>query len=167
MHAKKICMLGTSGVGKTSLVSRFVHSIFSDKYLTTIGVKIDKKTLRVGDVEVTLIIWDLSGDDHFQPLHTSYLRDTSAYFLVADGTRPITLDLLTDIQRRVVEAIGRVPFVLLLNKADLATQWKIGDDRLAALSASGWSPLLTSAKSGSGVEEAFFTIASSIIFAKS
>ena len=47
MTQKKVCMVGTSGVGKTSLVAKFVRSIFSDKYLTTVGVKIDKKTVTV------------------------------------------------------------------------------------------------------------------------
>jgi GTPase SAR1 family protein len=47
MIQKKVCMVGTLGVGKTSLVAKFVHSMFSDKYLTTVGVKIDKKTVAV------------------------------------------------------------------------------------------------------------------------
>ena len=53
-------MLGATAVGKTSLVSRFVHSIFSDKYLTSVGVKIDKKSINAGDQRVDLILWDLN-----------------------------------------------------------------------------------------------------------
>jgi small GTP-binding protein len=87
MIQKKVCLLGTSGVGKTSLVAQFVHSMFSDKYLTTVGVKIDKKSMAVDGTEVTLVIWDLAGDDDFQRLQISYLRGTSGYLLVADGTR--------------------------------------------------------------------------------
>ena len=79
MIQKKICMIGASGVGKTSLVAKFVHSMFSDKYLTTVGVKIDKKTVSVDGAEVMLMIWDLAGDDDFQRLQTSYLRGTSGY----------------------------------------------------------------------------------------
>ena len=56
MIQKKICMVGSPSVGKTSLVARYVHSLFSDKYLSTIGVKIDKKTLRVNDRDVTLML---------------------------------------------------------------------------------------------------------------
>ena len=52
MIQKKVCMLGAAGVGKTSLVSRYVRSIFSDKYLTTLGVKIDKKVITLGDAEI-------------------------------------------------------------------------------------------------------------------
>ena len=69
-------MLGGFAVGKTSLVSRFVRSIFSDKYLTTVGVKIDKKTMKAGDREVTLVLWDINGQDEFQDVKESYLRGT-------------------------------------------------------------------------------------------
>src|SRR5919201_128256 len=116
MIQKKVCLLGTSGVGKTSLIARFVHSIFSEKYLTTLGVKIDKKTVQVDGTDVTLVIWDLAGDDDFQRLQTSYLRGTSGYLLVADGTRQITLDQAIEIQGRVAEATGPVPFLVALNK---------------------------------------------------
>jgi len=155
MIQKKVCMVGTSGVGKTSLVAKFVHSIFSDKYLTTVGVKIDKKTVAVDGNEVMLMIWDLAGDDDYQRLQTSYLRGTSGYLLVADGTRQITLDQAIEIQGRVTEATGPVPFLLALNKADLASQWEINDSRIADLDSRRWKFFRTSAKDGVGVEEAF------------
>lgn len=155
MIQKKVCLLGTSGVGKTSLVSRYVHSIFSDKYLTTVGVKIDKKSLQVNGTEVTLVIWDLAGDDDFQRLHTSYLRGTSGYLLVADGTRQVTLDQALALQTRVADSLGSVPFILALNKADLAGNWEIDDARIQALVAQNFPIIRTSAKAGAGVEEAF------------
>src|SRR5437868_15478181 len=126
MIQKKVCMVGTSGVGKTSPVAKFIHSMFSDKYLTTVGVK----TVAVDGNEVMLMIWDLAGDDDYQRLQTSYLRGTSGYLLVADGTRQITLDQAIEIQGRVTEATGPVPFLLALNKADLASQWEINDSRI-------------------------------------
>jgi small GTP-binding protein len=155
MIQKKICMIGASGVGKTSLIAKFVHSMFSDKYLTTVGVKIDKKTVSVDGADVMLMIWDLEGDDEYQRVQTSYLRGTSGYLLVADGTRQITLDQAIEIQERVAEATGPVPFLLALNKADLASQWEIDDARTDSLAARGWRSFKTSAKDGAGVEEAF------------
>jgi small GTP-binding protein len=155
MIQKKICMIGASGVGKTSLVAKFVHSMFSDKYLTTVGVKIDKKTVFVDGAEMTMMIWDLAGDDDYQRLQTSYLRGTSGYLLVADGTRQITLDQAIEIQGRVVEAVGALPFLLALNKADLVSQWEIDDNRTDGLAGRGWKSFKTSAKDGAGVEDAF------------
>ena len=156
MIQKKVCMIGASGVGKTSLVSKFVHSIFSEKYLTTVGVKIDKKTVKVGENEVMLMIWDLAGDDDFQRLQTSYLRGTSGYLLVVDGTRRATFEQMREIQTRVAQALPEAPFILALNKADLAPQWEITDDEIAKLD---WKAIRTSAKEGAGVEEAFTDLA--------
>ena len=99
MIQKKICMLGATGVGKTSLVSRFVSSIFSDKYLTTVGVKIDKKTVTVEARTVTLVLWDIYGEDAFQSVRASYLRGAAGYLLVADGTRQLTLDTARSLQK--------------------------------------------------------------------
>ena len=155
MIQKKICMIGTSGVGKTSLVSRFVLSIYADKYLTTVGVKIDKKTVPLEGGEMMLIIWDLAGDDDFQRLQTSYLRGSGGYLLVVDGTRRVTLELALQIQERVIAAIGAVPFLLVLNKADLAPEWDLDAAQLATLAEKGWKIVRTSAKDGSGVEEVF------------
>src|SRR5881398_3346965 len=151
MIQKKVCMVGTSGVGKTRLVAKFVHSMFSEKYLTTVGVKIDKKTVAVNGAEVMLMIWDLAGDDDYQRLQTSYLRGTSGYLLVADGTRAVTLDEAIELQARVAEAVGPVPFILALNKADLVAQWEIDDTRMADLKARDWSCVKTSAKDGLAV----------------
>ena len=92
MIQKKVCMLGGFAVGKTSLVARFVRSIFSEKYLTTVGVKIDKKAVMAGDREVTLVLWDINGQDEFQDVQESYLRGMSGYLLVVDGTRRATLE---------------------------------------------------------------------------
>ena len=152
-------MIGASGVGKTSLVSKFVHSIFSDKYLTTVGVKIDKKTVTVDGNEVMLMIWDLAGDDDFQRLQTSYLRGTSGYLLVADGTRRVTFEQILEIQTRVATALPAAPFILALNKADLAPQWEVNETDISGLTSRGWKTIKTSAKEGACVEEAFTDLA--------
>lgn len=156
MIQKKVCLIGTSAVGKTSLVARFVSSIFNDRYLTTVGVKIDKKTLAVEGTDLTLLLWDLAGDDDFQRLNLSYLRGSGGFLFVADGTRRVTLDQALEIRERVVAALpAAVPCVLALNKADLADQWEVDDARIGSLTAAGWTVLRTSAKTGAGVEEAF------------
>ncbi len=158
MLQKKICMLGAFSVGKTSLVRRFVESIFSDSYLTTVGVKIDKKTLTVGSRGLNLILWDIAGEDDASAVRMSYLRGAAGYLLVADGTRPQTLDVARSIQRRVEAEYGRLPFVLLANKCDLASEWTLSDESIAEVAANS-SVRRTSAKTGEGVEAAFQELA--------
>ncbi len=127
MLKKKICMLGSYGVGKTSLVARFVNSLFTDKYQTTIGVKIDKKVLQVDGREVTLMLWDMAGEETTAPVRLNQVRDASGYILVVDGCRRKTLDVALDIQQRVEGEIGPRPFVVLANKADKRPDWEISD----------------------------------------
>jgi small GTP-binding protein len=163
MLQKKVCMLGAFGVGKTSLVRRYVQSIFSDNYLTTVGVKIEKKTLDIGGESLIMLLWDIAGEDEVAPIRLSYLRGAAGYLLVADGTRSETLEVARSIQSRVEAEVGRVPFLLLLNKADLAESWDVSDDALAALESAGWTVIRTSAKSGQGVEEAFRELAQRLL----
>jgi small GTP-binding protein len=159
MIQKKICMLGTLAVGKTSLVRRFVESIYSDKYHTTVGVKIDKKLVQVGGQEMMLLLWDVEGSDEAHELRKSYLRGAAGYLLVADGTRRETLYKALEIQVRAQDTVGVVPFVFLINKADLVHEWSIDERETEALAQKGWHVIQTSAKIGAGVEEAFLTLA--------
>jgi small GTP-binding protein len=162
---KKICLLGGFGVGKTSLVSQYVHSIFSDKYLTTIGVKMEKKSVTLPGTHVELMIWDIYGHDDYQKLRVSYLRGASGYLLVADGTRRATMDTAIEVQRLAEEALGRVPFILVVNKADLRDQWEIDAAALDERRRAGWRVLETSAKTGEMVEGAFSSLASDMMVA--
>src|SRR6202046_1465557 len=159
MLQKKSCMLGSFSVGKTSLVRRFVESIFSDAYQTSIGVKIEKKVVRAGNEEVTLVLWDIHGEDVYQKIRMSYLRGMSGYLLVADGTRRQTLDDALSLNERVVQELGRIPALLLLNKFDLTDQWEIDSSQGAKLTAAGWKVFNTRAKTGDAVEKAFLQLA--------
>jgi len=163
MILKKICMLGPTSVGKTSLVARFVQSMFADKYLTTVGVKIDKKVMTVGTDQITLMLWDLAGDDDFQKLEMSYLRGAAGYLLVADGTRAPSVDRALEIQGRVQNVLGDVPFIFALNKADLIEQWAVPDHRITDWTNDGWLVRKTSAKTGAGVEACFQELAEKML----
>ena len=156
-------MLGAFSVGKTSLVSQFVHSIFSEKYHTTIGVKIDKKSVTVDGEDVAFLIWDIYGEDDLQEIRLNYIRGTSGYLLVADGTRPDTLDVARRIRDRIEDNIGTIPFVLLINKSDLTDEWNLEKETLEKLKEEGWTVILSSAKTGEGVEEGFNCLAKTII----
>jgi small GTP-binding protein len=160
---KKICMLGYYGVGKTSLVSQFVNNMFSDKYQTTVGVKIDKKVVQAEGQEVTLMLWDVAGEEDNTPVKISHVKDASGYLLVLDGRRRKTLEAAVSIQQRVETEVGKVPFLLLANKNDERADWEVSDADLADLATRGWTVMETSAKTGERVEEAFLTLTADML----
>lgn len=159
MIQKKICMLGAFAVGKTSLVAQYVSSIFSEEYLTTIGVKIDKKRLDVAGAQITLMLWDIAGEDNLQSVRMSYLRGAAGILLVADGTRPATIETARSLISRAENAIGKVPFIAVVNKNDLVDEWDFDPGLQDELEDEGWTVVTASAKSGDGVESAFRRLA--------
>lgn len=155
MVQKKVCLLGAFATGKTSLVARYVRSVFSEKYLTTVGVMIERKTVRTETEDVTLILWDLHGEDEFQRVRASYLRGTAGLIFVVDGTRRDTLDRALELCEESRLAVGPVPTVFALSKCDLADAWELTSEDIARLQAAGCTWVRTSAKTGEGVEQAF------------
>ena len=166
MIQKKVCMLGAFAVGKTSLVQRYVHSIFSDKYHTTVGVKVDKRALTHAGQDVTLLLWDMVGKDDYTELATSQVRGAAGYLLVLDPTRPATLDVGTWIHKTIRAEHNEVPFVVALNKRDINDRWALTAPQVAQiekLKADGWHFVNTSAKTGEGVEELFGVLLDKIL----
>ena len=165
MIQKKVCMVGVYGTGKTSLVQRYVHSIFSTKYHSTVGVKIDRKEVKVGSTDVNLLLWDVEGRTADQDIPASYLRGAHAVFYVADGTRRETFEQVYDLRDHTRAAAGDVPSIVAINKADLKDQWVLTPADTAKLIANGFHTLNTSAKSGEGVEDAFRWLATAALSA--
>jgi small GTP-binding protein len=163
MIQKKICMVGVFGTGKTSLVQRYIHSLFSAKYHSTVGVKIDRKTVKLGDTDVNLLLWDVEGRTAEQDIPASYLRGAHAVLYVADGTRRETFEQLFDLRERVRSSAGDVPGIVAFNKADLKDQWLATAADTAKLISGGFHTLTTSAKTGEGVEEAFRWLATATV----
>lgn len=163
MIQKKICMVGVYGTGKTSLVQQFVHSLFTDKYHSTVGVKIDRKQVDLDGTDVNLVLWDLAGREESEEISTSYLRGAAGIFYVADGTRRETYDQIFEIRELVQGEIGMVPSLVALNKKDLVDEWRIGQGDLNALLEAELHALGTSAKTGEGVEEAFLWLANATV----
>lgn len=159
MLQKKICVVGSFAVGKTSLVSRYVRSIFSEKYLTTVGVKIDQKVVETPAGEVKLVLWDLHGEDDLQKLKRFYLKGAAGCLLVADGTRPETLEKAVELREFVWGVAPGIPCMLLVNKSDLEAEWCVETSRLEALASGGWDIRRTSAKDDTNVEGAFLDLA--------
>jgi small GTP-binding protein len=159
MQIKKICLLGASGVGKTSMVSRYVHQIFSEKYLTTIGVKVDKKQVEIGETSIKLMIWDLAGEDEFEQLQMKYTRGAQGCLIVVDGTRPRTFDTALSVHQRFVDQNGNLPCIFLFNKHDLTERWAITEENIAEVAGRDVPWFNTSAKEDRNVNEAFGKLA--------
>ena len=155
-------MLGAFSVGKTSLVRQFVTTVFSEKYLTTVGVKVDKKHVSLETAEMDMLIWDIYGEDNLQSVSLSYLRGASGYLLVLDGTRKETLTIAKEIEEKIERTIGPLPSIVIINKSDIEDRWELTDDVINKTSEWGWRVFRTSAKTGEGVEEAFKVLAMSI-----
>lgn len=157
---RKICLLGDIAVGKTSLVRRFVEGKFDDKYLSTIGVKISRKTLEQSDSKLNLLIWDLAGGDDFSKAGASYLRGAAGALIVCDLTRPDTINAYHYYAKQLKEISPQAKLLFLGNKADLDDKRLLTDAQLAEASQQWQSSyLLTSAKTGANVEEAFQLLA--------
>jgi len=158
-------MLGLLSVGKTSLVEQYVHSIFSDKYLSTIGVKISKKNITIDGTDMSLVLWDMEGKDEYTEINMLHLRGAMGFFVVADLTRPDTYHAALKIREIALDVLGRdVPNMLLLNKSDLPN-WEIDNELVEKALASDIKILRTSAKTGTAVNEAFETLARSMLAA--
>jgi len=158
--SKKVCLLGDFAVGKTSLVRRFVYDRFDDRYITTIGVKVSRKTVTVvrpyGIVELTMMLWDLAGSEEFDRVRASYLRGSAGAVLVCDLTRSETLDSLRTYKENLLNANPEAKLVLAANKRDLTEQQRLGTEQIEAFAAElDVSYVLTSAKTGDEVEQLF------------
>ena len=157
---KKICLLGDFAVGKTSLVRRFVYNLFRDDYLSTIGVKVSRKTVVVPCddelVELTMMLWDLAGSEEFDRVRASYLRGASGALLVCDLTRPDTLASLRAYADALLSVNPAVRFAVAANKRDLVDQQRLTSEQVEDLAASLEAPYhLTSAKTGDEVDALF------------
>lgn len=160
MRVKKVCMIGDFGVGKTSLVARFVHQTFSADYLTTIGVKIDTRILDTpGGQTLKLVLWDIAGTNELSTIEQHYLQGAAGLIAVADGTRAATLATAAALLAQAQTLVGSRPAVLLVNKSDLSAQWELGDRR----EFSGHELRICSALTGEGVAAAFQRLAEQLL----
>ncbi len=158
--SKKVILIGNFGVGKTSLVKRFVFQKFSDEYLTTLGVKIDKKVLYFGETELTLLIWDIAGEVTQSKVPKSYYLGAQGIIYVFDLTRPSTFENIKSDIEYVSQILPGVPYIIAGNKLDL-----LDDNQLDEVKSQ--LPLqadfFTSAKNGNSVEEMFLSLGKRVL----
>lgn len=155
-NSKKIVLLGHFGVGKTSLIRRFVDSQFSEDYLVTVGVHVKKKEVEVDGQDVTLIIWDIEGNSSIEQARSSYLLGSNGFLYVFDVTRPETFEDLSAEMDFLKDNFDTVPVLTIGNKTDLITS----DEKKEFFSGEKFKDItFSSAKSGDNVEAVFEEIA--------
>ena len=163
---KKICLLGDWGVGKTSLIRRFVYNAYDDRYLSTLGVKVSKKSIIVKDfkkkpffkVNLTLLIWDLVGQKGFNNLQNSAYKGTNGALVVCDLTRPDTIERMEGWIKSLFKVTKPIPIIILANKVDLTgdnVPFELNGKIIGIMRKYKTQFLPTSAKTGMNVETAF------------
>ncbi len=163
----KICLVGDLAVGKTSLIRRYVLNAFSDVYLTTLGTKVSKKVIPIplpeqsADLKMDMLIWDIMGQHGFQELlKDAYFYGVRGILAVVDLTRKQTLDGLGMWVECVESVAGHVPLLLAVNKSDLETEAAFGKPEIEAVAREfECEYLMTSAKTGTNIEESFQRLA--------
>ena len=160
----KICLLGDGGVGKTSLVYRFIQNRFSTDFKSTLGVNLLKHELVIDNMRITVQIWDLGGQDKYEALRKLYLDGSQGALCVFDKTNKLSFDNLEKWVKSFRDLRGEKPMLLIGNKLDLK-EFIVVDDESAKKYAAVWDLeyLSTSAKTGEQVETAFKSLIHEIL----
>ncbi len=158
----KLVFLGEGGVGKTSLVGRYVYDSFEGDYLATIGAAMHTKPVKVDDTLCKLVIWDIAGQDDFAQLRKAYFQNASGAFFVFDTTRPETIERIDEWIDALIAVTGKIPIVLLENKIDLES--KVSPEKVKEITKRLNLKLIrTSAKEDKNVEESFLEMTREIL----
>jgi small GTP-binding protein len=166
----KVALLGESGVGKTSLVRRFVYDEYQETYLHTIGTRVSKVELTVPygpdlEIRMDMSVFDIMGQRGFQDLiRETYFHGAQGLVAVCDLCRPDSVTALEEWIASALEIAGDVPVYILANKKDLADRRQVTDEQLRNLAEPFTAPFaLTSAKTGESVDDAFNALAVEIV----
>jgi len=161
----KVCFIGDAGVGKTSLIKRFVLDVFDDRYIATIGTKVTKKIVDVqgpdGQAKVMMLVWDIMGQKGFRELlREAYFFGAHGAIAVCDVTNKETVEELRYWIKALTDVAGDVPIVFAANKADLENDRVVKEQDLTEMAAKYKAKAFpTSAKTGQNVEAVFKALA--------
>ncbi|MDZ8263181.1 Rab family GTPase [Nostoc sp. ChiQUE01b] len=170
--SKKICLFGDFGVGKTSLIRQFVESQFSDKYLSTVGVKISRKLVSLSETNLLseqnlqLIIWDIEGSNKFKAVAKNYFQGSKGAVIVGDVTQAETLNHIQEHIQTFLAVNPNSYIVVALNKSDMiAGEYleKIRQMYQFSNQANILDTYVTSAKTGNNVDKIFQALATRLI----
>lgn len=157
--SKKVVIAGHFGVGKSSLIKRFVHQKFSDQYITTIGVKIDKKAIEINGTLINLILWDIAGEQSTTRIPKNYFVGAHGLIYVFDLSREETFQNIESDMMEIMKESQNIESMVLGNKSDLVDEEFIEDLRTEIPVAFN----ITSAKSGEHVEDTFKALAEAML----
>jgi small GTP-binding protein len=159
MFSYKIVMVGDFGVGKTSLVRRFVDNSFSEEYLSSIGVCISKKNIN----DSLIMLWDIEGKTELKPIFNQYLNGAKGFIIVGDVTRISTIESISKHIQLCQQSSPDAPIIVSLNKKDIKADTIYSKDKIKKLSSNIILVIETSAKSGDGVSDIFSKLDSKIV----
>lgn len=158
MISRKVLITGSFAVGKTSLFHRFIHNTFSERYLTTIGVKVDKKEVVSSNTRLSLILWDIAGEVRQNKVPRTYFLGASTVIYVFDLSRPQTAEYMREDLKYIQGLLPGCIVKIVGNKKDL-----IAEEDLLVFRRQYEPDFLTSAKTGEQVEELFQAIADELL----
>ena len=160
MISKKVILTGSFGVGKTSLFNQFIYQQFSDKYLTTIGVKVNKKELTIDGEDLSVLLWDIAGEVAQDKVPNSYFLGASGIIYVVDLSRPITFNnMKTDIAL-LKKLLNDATIMIVGNKKDLLSAEELAE---VAQNLEVKLDFTTSAKTGDNIDALFLELGKKLI----
>lgn len=161
--SQKLILTGDYQVGKTSLIKRFIDNKFEGNYISTLGVEISKKDINLSsETQIQLMVWDIGGQkNEMQPFRQRFFSGANAAFIVIDRTRPSTLENFKFWHNSIKESVNaKIPIVIIGNKSDLIDDIVVSEFDIKKIADEfGYRYLLTSAKTGENVDDAFIYIA--------
>ncbi len=163
----KIILIGPGGVGKTSLVRKYVEKAFSENYLPTIGANVMEKESLVNyqgkQALVKMTIWDIAAQDTFKRMRPAFYHGSQGAFLVADLSRPETFDEIITWDKELTAIVPNIQKVFLANKSDLPTHLSEEQVQEIGKKIHAIKVLKTSALNGENVLDAFKILTTHII----
>ncbi|MFX0069992.1 MAG: Rab family GTPase [Candidatus Hermodarchaeota archaeon] len=160
----KVCIFGDGGVGKTTLVNRYLTGVFHDSYRITIGADFFVKRIKIDGKKISLQIWDFAGESRFKFILPSYIVGSSGCIFMFDVTRYSSIKNLSDwmdvFKKGAKNEPGKIPLIMVGGKIDLEYKRVIQSDHAKEIAENNdfLDYIECSSKTGENVEQIFLTI---------